>query len=231
MFKKTLLKKVQTKSSKAITFKTATFIVVGLHVAAYFGFVQWSSHRAKMARIVRAEVLQKKFNEPKQTNIWPSKGKPKVVALAKPQTPTVEEEVNGLLDSFKKAVEFTTEQREVLTKALSKATNEQKQQISDILKTAVTEEQKKKVAQAIKSAIKPTQTKTAQSIPPQTSTYKSAPIPKYPSTRSYKPSVISSQDNVDVVISPNNSTTYVSNGVHYITSSSSEVISSKPILY
>lgn len=231
MLKRTLLKKVNTKSSKAITFKTALFIVIGLHAAAYFGFVQWSSHRAKMARLARAEALQKKIDTPKEPSIWPSKGKPKVVALAKPQVPNIEQEVNVLIDSFKKVVEFTAEQRDALTKALSKATNEQKQQLSDILKTAATQEQKKKVVQAIKAGMKPSNTNNVHNAPPRHITHKSTPIPAQQKTHSYKPPVISTQDNTDIVISPNSSTVYVSNGIHYITSSSSKVISSNPVLH
>jgi hypothetical protein len=233
MLKRTLLKKVHKKSHKAITFKTALIIVLGLHAAAYFGFVQWSSHRAKQARIARSEALQKRINTPTEhVQVWPEAGKPKVVAYAKPKTQNVTQEVNTLLDSFNKVVDFTASQRDNLTTALSRATSDQQKQIADILSTATTTEQKRKVAEAIKSALQPqksTATITAK---------RSTPIqkPKILQTLQKKqasrivdlPSV---NKNGDIVISPSTATTYVADGIHYVTTTTSRVVSSQPILY
>jgi hypothetical protein len=230
MFKRKLSKNIKSKRSRAITFKTALFIVLGLHAVAYFGFVQWSSHRAKQARLARAEEMQKRMTDQNKTKetVWPSQGSPKVVAQPKPQLPlNVASEINTLIDSFNKVVSFTAEQREKLTASFSKATTEQQQQLRVILNAAVTEEQKKNIVLTIKSAITETKQPSSIKTEPQPARKPVLQTPKQTrvvKTQSYSKPTHDKYSNEDIIISPSTVKTYVSNGIHYI---SSEMVSSR----
>jgi len=66
---------------KPITFKTALWIVLALHVLVYVGIVQISSLRYKLAKTKWNEKMQYLANKSSETskNFWPDTNKKKVV--------------------------------------------------------------------------------------------------------------------------------------------------------
>jgi hypothetical protein len=73
---------------KAISFKTAFYIVVALHVLAYVAVVQFSSWRAKQAKIARELKRTELLNSKVEPNNWPVCSKPKIKTYPPRPTPS-----------------------------------------------------------------------------------------------------------------------------------------------
>lgn len=59
------------RKSKPITFKTATFIVLGLHGLAFVGLTQWSSFKASISKSEWMKRKEQLISKPTSTE-WPS---------------------------------------------------------------------------------------------------------------------------------------------------------------
>jgi hypothetical protein len=108
-------------SKKAITFKTAFVVVIGLHLVGAFAFIQISSMRAKLARLDWKEKLEQRYQNKLQTKIeWPV-AKTKVVT--KP-TPTIAQTSVNTLPKKATVVEKKKEINTVSQKPKNTSTTE-----------------------------------------------------------------------------------------------------------
>ena len=84
------------KRSKPISFKTAFWIVVGLHVVAYVGMIQLSSIRYKISKAKWNEQMAKRNDMP-SGDLWPEPNlqKKKVVAMPPTQKPKEQKQVTA----------------------------------------------------------------------------------------------------------------------------------------
>jgi len=218
--------KLHSFPKKSITFKTATFIVIGVHVLAIAGIVSWSNYNSNIAKQKRIDDNLKRLARPSSMD-WPkSELKPQIVAKpsptprkepTKPVTGVVADNTNLIKEKVVEAVKKTSEV--VAQTDINEVTKKLKQ---EFLKTKKLNDVNKFNTNnnIIKSTTMPTGNIVKSTPMPANNVVKSTRIVSEgsgsPVIETFERRVISSRSTSDIVISPETVKTYVSNGIHYI---------------
>lgn len=216
--------KILTKSG--ISFKTATIIVIGLHLLGFFGLTQWSSYKTNIARQSRIAENERRIEDTKNKEVrWPtSEIKPRVLAVAptpKPaQTTSTKESWWERLFKPKQIVIKTTPTSSKQVAGPNKPTQQE-----DIAKLAEAARQalrlldeKSKQLEKVNSEL----AETKRQLKP-TSKTTSTEIISSKEIKIKNGSVVSEEQVTKttrpatrVVVTPNNTRTYSSNGFNYV---------------
>ena len=233
-------KKFQTLVTKGISFKTATIIVIGIHLLAFFGITQWSAYKTNVARQARLVESERRMNESnKDETRWPtSVTKPRVVAVPTPKppvassTPTKQQTWLDKLASFagnnlKRKEAPSTKTITVQTKEPTPKQNEDIVKITEAARQALRMlDEKTKQLEKVKSELAATK-KEQKSQVKITTPIRQTPTPEVIASREIKVRnglVISNQQTTkttrpattNIVVAPNNVRTYQSNGFNYV---------------
>lgn len=207
--------KLHSFPKKSITFKTATFIVIGVHVLAIAGIVSWSNYNSNIAKQKRIDDNLKRLARPSSTD-WPkSELKPQIVAKpsptprkepTKPVAGVVADNTNLIKEKVVEAVKKTSEV--VAQTDINEVTKKLKQEflktkkLNDVSKFNTNNNIVKSTTMPTGNIVKSTRIVSEESGSPVIETFERR--------------VISSRSTSDIVISPETVKTYVSNGIHYI---------------
>jgi hypothetical protein len=233
-------KKLQMLTTKGISFKTATVIVIGIHLLAFFSLTQWSAYKTNVARQARLAETERRIEESnKQETRWPtSVTKLRVLATAPtPKPPIASSESTNQQSWWDKLAAFATnnlKRKELPPKMVAIQVKEPTpKQNEDIIKITEAARQALRMLDEKTKQLENVKSELAAAKKQQKAQVKiTAPIQQKPTSE-----VIASQEikvrnglvisnqrttketrpaTTNIVVAPDNVRTYQSNGFNYV---------------
>ena len=192
-----MYRKFDTSVRKSITFKTATVIVIGMHVLGAVGLMQWSKYKSSIARQQRESESAKQIAH-SLSNDWPTAHlKPKIVAKP-PQVPPQK---------------TTAIQKNAFTKNTSDVVNKTTNAVKKTTKEVASQLNPTKLTESLKQEFIKTKEQPSTII-------KSTRIVRNsnqePIEETYERQIVSSRPTDSIIVSPQTVRTFISNGIHYV---------------
>jgi hypothetical protein len=182
---------------KSISFKTATVIVIGMHVLGAVGLMQWSKYKSYVAKQQRAKENAEQIAHTTAKD-WPTAHlKPTIVA--KPQQVLPQK--------------TTTIQKNVFPKNTSDLVNKTTNAVKKTTKEVASQLKPTKLTESLKQEFIKTKEQPSTII-------KSTRIVRNsnhePIEETYERQIVSSRSSDSIIVSPQTVRTFISNGIHYI---------------
>ena len=232
-------KKFLMVATKGISFKTATVIVIGIHLLAFFGLTQWSAYKTNVARQARLVENERRIEESnKQETRWPtSVTNLRVVATAPTPKPPIASSTPAKQTWWDKVVGFTVDKLKskqapskiiaIQQKQPSSKQNEDITKITEAAQQALRMlDEKTKQLEKVKSELVATKKQQKAQVK-ITTPIQQKPTPEVIASREIKVRnglVISNQQTTkttrpattNIVVAPDSVRTYQSNGFNYV---------------